>query len=125
MGSIKLLAFNLLGLGFWILFTLKNPLDHHCNNKLLLNECIHHISSQRKVDITLESISLCISTVLYISLMNRNCVLLYLCVYGYSNDKYLLYYWVSGISLYISLLYLSSHFVPKIIWISGIKAGCS
>ena len=30
----------------------------------------------------------------------------------------MLYYWISDISLYIYLLYLRSHFVPKIIWIN-------
>jgi hypothetical protein len=33
------------------------------------------------------------------------------------SDIFLLYYWISDISLYISLLYLHSHFVPKIIQI--------
>ena len=62
---------------------------------------------------------------MYISFINRNRVLLYLCVYGCISNTFLLYYWISAISLCISLLYLWSHFVPKIIWISGIRAGCS
>jgi hypothetical protein len=33
----------------------------------------------------------------------------------------MLYYWIYAISLCISLLYLRSHFVPKIIWIDKIK----
>jgi len=32
----------------------------------------------------------------------------------------MLYYWISMISLCFSLLYLRSHFVPKIIWITDI-----
>ena len=35
----------------------------------------------------------------------------------------MLYYWISVISLCVSLLYLQSLFVPKVIWISGIRAG--
>jgi len=38
-----------------------------------------------------------------------------LSVYGCISDTFLLYYWISAISLCISLLYLRSHFVPKII----------
>jgi hypothetical protein len=33
----------------------------------------------------------------------------------------MLYYWISEISLYISLLYLRSHFVPKIIQINTLE----
>jgi hypothetical protein len=40
---------------------------------------------------------------------------MYLCVYGYISDISLLYYWIFDISLYISLLFLRSHFMPKII----------
>jgi hypothetical protein len=96
------------------LFMLKIPLEPHCNH-IISNVSIHHISSQRLVATILVSLSLCISTVLYISLINRNCVLLYLYVYGCIYDMFLLYYFISDISLYISLLYLRSHFVPKII----------
>jgi hypothetical protein len=42
---------------------------------------------------------------------------MYLCVYDCISDIFLLYYWIYAISLCISLLYLHSHFVPKIIWI--------
>jgi hypothetical protein len=58
-------------------------------------------------------------------LININHVLLYICVYGWISDTFLLYYSISAISLCISLLHLRSHFVPKIIRISGIRAGCS
>jgi hypothetical protein len=118
-GSTKLLAFCLLGLWFWILFMLKRPLEPHCNNHILVNVSSGHISSQRYDSTILASLSLCISTVLYISLINRNCILMYLCVYGYISNKYMLYYWIYDISLYIYLLYLLSHFVLKIIQISG------
>ena len=56
------------------------------------------------------------------SLINRKCVLLYLCVYGCISDIFPLYYWIYAISLCISLLYLRSHFVPKIIRITGAVA---
>jgi hypothetical protein len=46
-GATNLLVFHLLGLGFWILFMLKIPLDPHCKHHILANEHIHHISSQR------------------------------------------------------------------------------
>ena len=62
---------------------------------------------------------------LYISFINRNRVLLYICVYGFISDTFILYYWIYVISMCISLLYLHSHFVPKIIRISGIRACCS
>ena len=62
---------------------------------------------------------------LYISLINKNHVLLYICVCGCIYDTFLLYYWISAISLWISLLYPRSHFFPKTIRISGIRAGCS
>jgi hypothetical protein len=55
---------------------------------------------------------------MYISFINRNHVLLYLCVYGCIFDIFFLYYWIYVISLCISLLYLRSHFVPKIIRIN-------
>ena len=45
--STKLLAFHIPGLGFWIFFMLKMTLEPHCNNHILVNEHIHHISSQR------------------------------------------------------------------------------
>jgi hypothetical protein len=45
-------------------------------------------------------------------------VLLYLFVYGFISDTFMLYYWISMISMHISLLYLHSHFVPKIIRIN-------
>jgi hypothetical protein len=69
--------------------------------------------------------SLCIFTVfVHFRSLIENCVLLYLYVYGCISDTFLLYYWISEISLYISLLYLCSHFVPKIIWISNRVQGC-
>jgi hypothetical protein len=46
-GPANLLSFHLPGLGFWILLMLKSPLKHHCNNYLLMDASIHHISSQR------------------------------------------------------------------------------
>jgi hypothetical protein len=46
-GPANLLDFHLPGLGFWILLMLKRPLEPHCNNHILVNESIHHISSQR------------------------------------------------------------------------------
>jgi hypothetical protein len=55
----------------------------------------------------------------------ENCVLLYLCVYGFIYDTFMLYYLISNISLYISLLYLRSHFMPKIIRINGISSWVS
>jgi hypothetical protein len=60
---------------------------------------------------------------MYISFINRNRVLLYLYVYGCISDTFLLYYWITTISLCISLLYLRSHFVPKIIQINLLKRG--
>ena len=123
-GPANLLDFHLPGLGFWIFFMLKRPLEPHYNDHILANENRRHISSQRQDATILASLSLCIFTVLYISYINRNCVLLYLCVYGFIYDTFLLYFWISEIFLYISLLYLLSHFM-KIIWISGISAGCS
>jgi hypothetical protein len=47
-----------------------------------------------------------------------------LSVYGCISDTFMLSHLISTISLCISLLYLHLHFVPKIIWISGIRAGC-
>jgi hypothetical protein len=103
----KLLDFHLSGLGFSILFMLKMPLEPLCkHHHILVNECSCHISSQRYIATILVSLSLCISTVLYIFLINRNCVLLYLCVYC-NTFVYL------SIYLYISLLYLFLHFVIK------------
>ena len=62
------------------------------------------------------SLSLCIFTVfVHFRSLIENCVLLYICVYGCIFDTFLLYYWISEISVYIALLYLHSHFVPKII----------
>ena len=52
-------------------------------------------------------------------------VLMYLYVYGCISNTFMLYYPIYYISLYIALLYLRSHFVPKIIQISGIRVGCS
>jgi hypothetical protein len=46
-------------------------------------------------------------TVLYISLINRNCVLLYLCVYFYISVISLLYYWISDIYIYTFIYYIS------------------
>jgi hypothetical protein len=37
-----------------------------------------------------------------------------MCLLLYTYDISLLYYWISAISLYIYLLYLHSHFIPKI-----------
>ena len=72
------------------------------------------------------SLSLCNFIVLYISLINRNCVLLYICASCYIHLIYLCYIIISlSISQYIYLLYLCSHFVLKIIQISGIRAGFS
>jgi hypothetical protein len=72
-------------------FMLKRPLEPHCNNHLLVNVSSRHISSQRYAATILASLSLCISTVLYISLINRNCVLLYLYVYDCISDIYFCY----------------------------------
>jgi hypothetical protein len=44
-GAANLLAFHLLGLGFWIFLMLKRTLEPHCKNNLLASSC--HISSQR------------------------------------------------------------------------------
>jgi hypothetical protein len=55
---------------------LKRPLEPHCNNHILVNESGHHISSAT----ILASLSLCIFIVLYISHINRNCVLLHFSV---------------------------------------------
>jgi len=71
----------------------------------LLKDSCHHSS---------ESFTLCIYFI------NRNHVLLYICVYGCIYDTFLLYYLIYAISLCISLLYLHSHFVPKIIQIRGV-----
>jgi hypothetical protein len=46
-GPANLLDFHLLGLRFWILLMIKRPLEPHCNNHILSNVSIHHISSQR------------------------------------------------------------------------------
>jgi len=52
MGPTLILALHLLGLGFWMsrVFDIpiycKMPSEPHCNH-LLVNERIHHISSQR------------------------------------------------------------------------------
>jgi hypothetical protein len=47
-GPTNLLAFHLLGLGFWIFFMLKRPLELHCkHHHLLANERSHRMSSQR------------------------------------------------------------------------------
>jgi hypothetical protein len=47
-GARKPFGVSSSGLGFWILFILKRPLEPHCKNiHLLLNERIHHIASQR------------------------------------------------------------------------------
>jgi hypothetical protein len=46
-GPANLLAFHLPGLGFCILLMLKRNLEPHCNNHLLANVSICHISSQR------------------------------------------------------------------------------
>jgi hypothetical protein len=54
----------------------KKALETHCNDNLLANASRRHISSQRYVATILASLSLCIFTVLYISLINRICVLL-------------------------------------------------
>jgi hypothetical protein len=40
---------------------------------------------------------------------------MYIYVYGFISNIFLLYYWISVISLYIYLLYLLSHFMSKII----------
>jgi hypothetical protein len=46
-GAHKPFGVSSSGLGFWILFMLKRNLEPHCKHHLLVNECIHHISSQR------------------------------------------------------------------------------
>jgi hypothetical protein len=46
-GPTNLLVFHLLGLGFWIFFMLKSPLEPHCKHHILVNDHSHHISSQR------------------------------------------------------------------------------
>jgi hypothetical protein len=102
---------------------LKRNFEPYCNNHILANVSIHHISSHRLASTILASLSLYISTVLYISLININCVLLYLFIYGYIYDKYMLYYWIYDKSMYIYLLYLLFHFMPKIIQINGIEVG--
>ena len=43
----KLFGFSSSGVGFFILLMLKGPLDPHCNNDILVNVSIYHISSQR------------------------------------------------------------------------------
>jgi hypothetical protein len=73
----------------------KNALDPYCNNHNIFNVIIHHISSQILASTILVSLSLCISTVLDISLINRNCVLLYICASCYIYDICLLYYFLS------------------------------
>jgi hypothetical protein len=45
-GPSNLLVFHLLGLGFWILFMLKRPLEPYFKNHILANKCKNHISSQ-------------------------------------------------------------------------------
>jgi len=51
------------------------------------------------------SLSLCIFTVLYIFLINRNCVLLFICASCYISDIYMLYYWISfNIFLYFYVI---------------------
>jgi hypothetical protein len=48
----------------------------------------------------LASLSLCIFTVfVHFRSLIENCVLLYLCVYGFIFDTFLLYYWISERSL--------------------------
>jgi hypothetical protein len=45
-GPTNLLVFHLPGLGIWILFMLKRPLNPHSkHHHLLANERSHHISS--------------------------------------------------------------------------------
>jgi hypothetical protein len=115
----NLLDFHLLGLGFWILLMLNNPLEPHCKDHLLLNAISGHISSQRYPATILASLSLCFFTVfVHFHSLIENCVLLYLCVYGCISNTFMLYYWIFEISRCIDLLYLCSHFMPKIIWIT-------
>jgi hypothetical protein len=122
--------FILWGIGFWMFrvfpFMLKNPFGPHCTCLLLVNECSHHISSQRYTATIIASLSLYNFTVLYISLININCVLLYICssCYIYLIN---LFYIIGSlvISWYIYLLYFYSHFVLKIIWIGGSLWGFS
>jgi hypothetical protein len=81
---------------------LKIPLDPHCKNHLLANEHSHHICSQRQ-DATIPGSSFTLYfIVLYISLINRNCVLLYLYVYCCVSVISFLYYWM--------FRYISIHF---------------
>jgi hypothetical protein len=85
---------------------LKIPLEPDFNN-ILTNVSSYHISSQRYATTILASLSLCISIVLYISLINRNCVLLYINTSCYISDIYLLYYWISC-NIYVYLCIISS-----------------
>jgi hypothetical protein len=113
LGPTDLLAFHLPRLGFWILLMLKRNLEPHCNNPssceceypshLFLEISCHHYSDS----FTLYFYSLCT----FISLIEimHYCISLFLEIF-----------------MYISLQYLYFHFIlKKIIWISGIRAGCS
>jgi hypothetical protein len=86
---------------------LKIPLETHCNCFLsYVSSC--HISSQIQATTILASLSLYFSTILYISLINKNCVLLYLCVYGCISNIYIFYIILSlSICMYICV-YIST-----------------
>jgi hypothetical protein len=67
------------------------------------------------------SLSLYIFTVfVHFRSLIENCVSMYLFFYGCISDTFILYYCIAEIPLYISLLYLCSHFVLKIIWITPV-----
>jgi hypothetical protein len=121
MGSTKLLPFHLPGLGFFIFFMLKRPLEPHCKSSYCECEYPSHLFLEISYHHCSESFTLYFYSLCTFSLINRNCVLLYLCVYGCIYDIFLLYCWISDTSMYIYLLYLCSHFMPKIISMRNAK----
>jgi hypothetical protein len=106
-GPANLLDFHLMGLGFWIFIMLKRPLEHHFkhHHHILSNERSCHISSQRQVATILVISFTLYFTVLYISLIHRNCVLLYICASFCISDISLLYCCLScNISVYFFVI---------------------
>ena len=82
MGSKKLFVFHLPGLVFWIFFMLKMPLEPHFNIFLLRMRVVVTSLLRDKFPPFQWVFHSVFLQFMYISIINKNCALLYLCVSG-------------------------------------------
>jgi hypothetical protein len=105
LGPANLLVFHLSGLGLWILFMLKRPLEPHCKHHILTNEHRHHICSQRYATTILAS-SFTLYFYSFCTFMSLTKIVHY-CIFVFLE-----------LCVCIYLLYFCLHFILKIIWIN-------